>query len=156
MHPSDTVPALIALDAKIVTNKRTIPAENFFAVKAPGSTVLGQDEIITEIQVPAPAAGTKSLFMKFSLRKSIDFPIVNCAVQVGGDSPRICLNAVAPVPYRAVKAEQVIAGKELNEELAAAAGEAAVEDAQPLADATYKVQIAKVLVKRALLATLDQ
>ncbi|NLM52981.1 MAG: FAD-dependent oxidoreductase [Firmicutes bacterium] len=156
VNASDTAPALIALDAKIVTTKRTIPAEKFFAVKVPGSTVLDKDEIITEIQIPTPPAGTKSLFMKFALRKSIDFPVLNCAVLVGGDNPRICLNAVAPVPYRAVKAEKVIAGKELNEELAAAAGEAAVEDAQPVADATYKVQIAKVLVKRALLATLKQ
>ena len=155
VHPSDIAPALIALDARIVTNKRIIPAEEFFAVKVPGCTVLDADEIITEVQIPAPPAGAKSLFMKFALRKAIDFPIVNCAVLVGVDSPRICLNAVAPVPYRAVKAEKVIAGREINEELAAAAGEAAVEDAQPLADATYKVQIAKVLVKRALLATLN-
>ena len=155
VHPSDIAPALIALAAKIVTTKRTLPVEEFFAVKAPGSTVLDADEIITEIQVPAPPPAAKSVFMKFALRKAIDFPIVNCAVMVGGGSPRICLNAVAPVPYRAVKAEKAIAGKEINEETAAAAGEAAVADAMPLADATYKVQIAKVLVKRALLATLN-
>jgi xanthine dehydrogenase YagS FAD-binding subunit len=152
VHPSDTAPALIALNAKVVTNKRTIEAENFFDVKFPGNTVLAADEIIREIQVPAPPAGAKSAFLKFAIRKSIDFPIVNCAVLVGGGAPRICLNAVAPKPYRAVKAEAAIAGKPVNEANAAAAGEAAVADAKPLTATRYKVQIAKTLVKRALLA----
>ena len=72
---------------------------------------------------------------------------------VGGGSPRICLNAVAPKPYRAGKAEAAIAGKTINEAVAEAAGAAAVEDARPLQASRYKVQIAKTLVKRALLAT---
>ena len=156
VHPSDTAPALIALDAKIVTNRRTIDAEDFFAVKTPGSTVLAVDEIMTEIQVPAPPAGAKTAFIKFALRKSIDFPVVNCAVMVGNDSPRICLGAVAPTPYRATKAEEAIAGKTINQETAEAAGAAAVEDAAPLCDSTYKVQIAKTMVKRALLAAVDK
>jgi xanthine dehydrogenase YagS FAD-binding subunit len=152
VHPSDTAPALIALNAKIVTNKRTIEAENFFDVKVPVSTVLAVDEIVKEIQVPAPPAGAKSSFLKFAIRKSIDFPIVNCAVMVGGGSARICLNAVAPKPYRATKAEAAIAGKPINEANAEAAGAAAVEDARPLTATRYKVQIAKTLVKRVLLA----
>jgi xanthine dehydrogenase YagS FAD-binding subunit len=153
VHISDTAPALIALDAKIVTTARTIDAEKFFDVKVASNTVLAPGEIITEIQVPAPPAGAKSAFLKFAIRKSIDFPIVNCAVRVGGGSPRIALNAVAPKPYRALKAEAVIAGKPINETTAEAAGAAAVEDARPLTATKYKVQIAKVLVKRALLAT---
>jgi xanthine dehydrogenase YagS FAD-binding subunit len=153
VHPSDVAPALIALDAKVVTNKRTIDAENFFDVKFPGNTVLAVDEIVTEIRVPAPPAGAKSAFIKFAIRKSIDFPIVNCAVRVGGAAPRICLNAVAPKPYRALKAEAALAGKPINEANAEAAGAAAVEDAKPLQATKYKVQLAKVMVKRALLAT---
>ena len=153
VHPSDIAPALIALNAKVVTDRRTIEAENFFDVRKPGNTVLETDEIIREIQIPAPPAGAKSAFLKFAIRKSIDFPIVNCAVMVGGGSPRICLNAVAPKPYRAAKAEAVIAGKKINEKNAEAAGEAAVADARPLEAARFKVQIAKTLVKRALLAT---
>jgi xanthine dehydrogenase YagS FAD-binding subunit len=153
VHISDTAPALIALNAKVVTNKRTIEAENFFDVKFPSNTVLAVDEIVTEIQVPAPPAGAKSAFLKFAIRKSIDFPIVNCAVLAGGKAPRICLNAVAPKPYRATKAEAAIAGKPINEASAEAAGAAAVEDARPLEATKYKVQIAKTLVKRALLAT---
>jgi xanthine dehydrogenase YagS FAD-binding subunit len=152
VHISDTAPALIALDAKVVTNKRTIEAENLFDVRMPANTVLAADEIIKEIQVPAPPAGAKSSFLKLAIRKSIDFPIVNCAVMAGGGAARICLNAVAPKPYRATKAEAAIEGKPINEANAAAAGEAAVEDARPLAATKYKVQIAKTLVKRALLA----
>ena len=154
VHPSDIAPALIALNAKIVTDTRTVAAENFFEVKFPGNTVLASGEIITGIQIPALPAGAKSAFIKFAIRKSIDFPIVNCAVMVGGPAPRIALNAVAPKPYRAIKAEAAIAGKKITEALAEAAGAAAVEDARPLGDAMkFKVQIAKVMVKRALLAT---
>jgi xanthine dehydrogenase YagS FAD-binding subunit len=153
VHPSDTAPALIALNARVVTDRRTIEAENFFDVRKPGNTVLAMDEIIKEIQIPAPQAGAKSAFLKFAIRKSIDFPIVNCAVMIGGDRPRICLNAVAPKPYRAIKAEEAISGKTINEKNAEAAGEAAVADARPLQAAKFKVQIAKTLVKRTILAT---
>jgi xanthine dehydrogenase YagS FAD-binding subunit len=151
---SDTAPALIALNAKIVTTSRTLEAENLFDVQNPGNTVLAAGEIIKEIQIPAPPAGAKSAFLKFAIRKSIDFPIVNCAVMVGGGANRIALNAVAPKPYRAAKAETAIAGKPINEAIAEAAGVAAVEDAKPLAANKFKVQIAKTLVKRALLATI--
>jgi len=152
VHPSDVAPALIALNASVVTTARKIAAENFFDVKVASNTVLAPGEIITEIQVPAPPAGAKSAFIKFAIRKSIDFPIVNCAVMVGGGQPRIALNAVAPKPYRAVKAEAAIAGKPINEATAEAAGAAAMEDAKPLPATKYKVQIARTLVKRALLA----
>ncbi len=152
-HPSDTAPALIALNATIVTTKRQVKAEEFWEVKCPESTVLTPGEIVTAIHVPAPPAGAKSAFLKFAIRKSIDFPIVNCAVLVGGGAPRIALNAVAPKPYRATKAEAAIAGKPINEETAEAAGAAAVEGATPLNTNNYKVQIARNLVKRALLAS---
>jgi xanthine dehydrogenase YagS FAD-binding subunit len=156
VNPSDTAPALIALDAKVVTDRRTIEAENFFDVKKPGNTVLEMDEIITEIRIPEPEKGAKSAFIKFAFRKSIDFPIVNCAVMVGGKNPRISLNAVGPLPVRATKAEAVVAGKSIkniSEKDAEAAGEAAVADAKPLFKAAkFKVQISKTLVKRAILS----
>ena len=153
VHPSDTAPALIALNATIVTTKRQIKAEEFWEARCPQSTVLAPGEIVTAIYVPAPPAGAKSAFLKFAIRKSIDFPIVNCAVLVGGGAPRIALNAVAPKPYRATKAEAAIAGKAINEETAEAAGAAAVEGATPLNTNNYKVQMARTLVKRALLAS---
>ena len=154
VHPSDLAPALIALDATVVTTEREIPIGEFFTVKIPNSTVLKPGEIITEIRVPAPKAGVKTAFIKFAYRKAIDFPIVNVAVAVGGDEPRVCLNAVAPVPIRAKKAEALLKGKAITEELAEAAGEAAVYGAEPYEDNRFKVQIAKVMVKRVLMSTL--
>jgi xanthine dehydrogenase YagS FAD-binding subunit len=150
-----SLPALIALDAKVVTDQRTIEAEKFFDVKQPGNTVLEADEIIQEIQIPEPPKGAKSAFIKFAFRKSIDFPIVNCAVMAGGKNPRVSLNAVGPTPVRATKAEEVISGKKIKgitEKDAEAAGEAAVADAKPLKAAKFKVQVAKTLVKRAILS----
>jgi len=157
VHPSDTAPALIALDARIKTSKRTIRAEDFFQVEVSRTTVLEDDEIVTEIQIPTPVDNTKSAFYKFALRKSIDFPIVNCAAMItdSGDkvgSARICLNAVYVKPYRAIEAEVAIIGKAINDTNAEAAGSAAVSDAKPLKDNAYMVQVAKIMVKRAILA----
>jgi CO/xanthine dehydrogenase FAD-binding subunit len=152
VNTSDIAPALIALNAKIKTTKRVIEAENFFEVKGYRTTVLDADEIVTEIQIPTPASGTQSAFLKFALRKSIDFPIVNCAAMIDGKGVRICLNGVFNRPYRARAAEQAIAGKPIDETNAEAAGEAAVSDAVVLEGNRYKVQIAKVMVKRAILA----
>jgi xanthine dehydrogenase YagS FAD-binding subunit len=157
VHPSDTAPALIALDAAIQTSKRTISAENFFQVEVSKTTVLEPDEIVTEIRIPAPVDGTKSAFFKFALRKSIDFPIVNCAARIstrGGnvDDVRICLNGVYVKPLRAGAAEESIMGKPINEANARAAGEAAVTAAKPLHDNGYMVEVAKTLVKKAILA----
>jgi xanthine dehydrogenase YagS FAD-binding subunit len=157
VNPSDTAPALIALGAKIKTSKRTINAEDFFEVEVMKTTVLDTDEIVTEIQVPTPAPDTRSAFTKFALRKTIDFPIVNCAAMVTTSegqvrAARICLNAVYVKPYRAMKAEEEMAGKAINEANAEAAGSASVSDAKPLTHNTYMVQIAKIMVKRAILA----
>lgn len=154
VNPSDVAPALIALGAKVVTTERTVDAESFFDVGIPSNTVLREGEIVTEIRIPELPAGAKSHFKKFSFRKAIDFPVVNVAVVVNVDKPRVCLNAVAPTPVRAYKAEEVLAGKPLNEELAAKAGEAAIVGADTFEDNNYKVQIAKTTVKRALLETL--
>ena len=154
VHPSDTAPALIALNATIKTSKRTIKAEDFFHVSVVKTTVLDDDEIVTEIQIPTPAG--KSAFIKFALRKAIDFPIVNCAAMVVSSkkkvtAARICLNAVYVKPYRAIKAEEALVGKTINEANAEAAGAALVSDAKPMTHNAYMVQIAKIMVKRAIL-----
>jgi xanthine dehydrogenase YagS FAD-binding subunit len=154
VNPSDTAPSLVALNAKIKTNKRLIEAENFWDMTIPGSTVLAVDEIVAEIQVPTPAAGVKSAFIKFAIRKSIDFPIVNCAAMIGSGDARICLNAVYNKPYRALKAEEAIKGKSIDEANAEAAGAAAMASAKALPGDRnkWKIQIAKTMVKRAILA----
>lgn len=152
--PSDTAIALTALNANIITNKKSIPIDNFFQVLG---DVLAADEIVTEIQIPSPKTGTKQTFTKFALRKAIDFALVSVAtaITISGGSvsdARIVLGAVAPMPYRATGAEDAIKGKAINETLADTAAAAAVKDAVPLANNAYKIQIAKTLVKRAILA----
>jgi len=154
VNPSDTAPALVALKAKMRTNRRTIDAENFWDMTTPGSTILDTGEILVEIQVPGPAPGVKSAFIKFALRKTIDFPVVNCAAAVGGGTATICLNAVYNKPYRALKAEEAIQGKAINAASAEAAGAAAVIGARALPGDRnkWKIPIAQAMVKRAILA----
>ncbi len=157
VNSSDIAPALIALDAKIRTTKRVIEAEKFFTVEGDKTTVLDNDEMVIEIEAPAPNAGTKSKFIKFALRKSIDFPIVNCAAAIESENgvvkaARVCLNAVYNNPYRATKAEEFIRGKSIDDSSAEGAADAAITDVCPLINNRYKIQIAKTLVKRAILA----
>jgi xanthine dehydrogenase YagS FAD-binding subunit len=157
VHPSDTAPALIVLSAEVRTSKRTIEIENLFEVGVSKTTILDFDEVVTEIHVPTPPAGTKSKYLKFTHRKSIDFPIVNCGALISKsngkvNSAKICLNAVYVKPYRAKRAEASLTGKEISEKTAEDAAKAAVAEAQPLGDNNYMVEIARVLVKRAILA----
>jgi xanthine dehydrogenase YagS FAD-binding subunit len=157
VHPSDTAPALIALNAQVVTSKRAIDAEDFFQVDVLKTTVLDADEIVTEIRVPEPANGTRSAFLKFAIRKSIDFPIVNCAAKITSlagkvSAVTICLNAVSVKPFHAIQAEEALVGKTIDETTAEAAGICALSDAEPLEHNRYMVQIGKTLVKRTILA----
>jgi xanthine dehydrogenase YagS FAD-binding subunit len=156
VHPSDMAPALIALNARIATSKRMVDAEDFFQVDVLRTTVLGADEIVTEIHVPEPSSGTRSAFLKFAIRKSIDFPIVNCAAMITSlagkvSAARICLNAVFGRPYRAIQAEEAIVGKAIDVTTAEAAGISALSDAKPLEYNRYMVHIGKELVKRTII-----
>jgi xanthine dehydrogenase YagS FAD-binding subunit len=153
---SDIAVALVALDALIVTTKQTLPAELFFRATATNSTVLAADELITEIQIPKPPAGAKQRYDKFTLRKPIDFAIVSVASILTLDhgvckDARIVLGAVAPEPLRTRKAEEVLHGRTIDEEIATETATQALAGASPLKMNDYKVEIAKVLVKRALL-----
>lgn len=153
VNPGDTAPALVALNAGIKTSKRLIDAEKFWSMANPGATILDMDEIVTEIQIPKPAKGARSSFIKFAVRSSIDFPVVNCAAMVGKGDARICLNAVYNVPWRASDSEELIRGKSISNKNADAAGAAAVVKARtfPGERNKWKIQIAKTMVKRALL-----
>lgn len=157
VHPSDTAPALIALNAGVMTTKRLIKVEDLFQVDVAKTTILEPDEIITEIHIPEPPAGSQSAFLKFAIRKAIDFPIVNCAAMITTESgkvtsARISLNAIAVKPYRAIKAEEAILKQTINEGIAEEAGKAGMADAKPMERNGYMVQIARVLIKRAILA----
>jgi NADPH-dependent glutamate synthase beta subunit-like oxidoreductase/CO/xanthine dehydrogenase FAD-binding subunit len=157
VNPSDMAAALVALDARIVTSKRTIPIDEFWvADQGLKPTALENDEIITEVQIPKPTSGARSSFIKFAMRKSIDFPIVNCAAAVETEdgvvkSARVCLNAVYSNPYRVTRAEELILGKHIDEASADAAGAAGVLDAVALPYNKFKIQIARTLVKRTIL-----
>ncbi len=156
VHPSDTAPALIALGGRVNTSRRTLDTEDLFDIKVNGTTVLDSDEIAIDFELPRPPDSTRSAFVKFALRKTIDFPIVNCAALISTQDNRvteakICLNAVYVRPYRAAQAEAVMLGQPINSTTADAAGQAVVSDAEPLEHNGYMVQIAKTMVKRAIL-----
>ena len=155
VHPSDTAPALIALDAQIQTTRRIVSARDFFRVDECRTTILDDDEIVTEIHVPQPAG--RSAFAKFALRKAIDFPIVNgAAMIVVSDgvvrAANLCLNAVYVIPYKATLAEQALLGQPLDESSAQAAADAAVSNARPRHRNQFMVEIARALVKKLVLA----
>jgi NADPH-dependent glutamate synthase beta subunit-like oxidoreductase/CO/xanthine dehydrogenase FAD-binding subunit len=156
VSPSDIGVALVAAGGKIVTTKRSIEASVFFAPDATTSTVLDADEMITEIRVPKIADGARQEYLKFTLRKPIDFAIVGVAAVISTRNgkctdARLALGAVGPAPFRASAAEKSLTGKALTEEAAEAAAKAAVEGALPLSKNGYKVQVTRALVKRAIL-----
>lgn len=150
---SDIATALLALNASVVTNTRTIPIDSFFDSLT--GTVLGANEIITEVDVPAPASGTKQTFLKFRKRAAIDFAIVSVATMLTMSgttctAARIALGGVAPTPLRSTDAESAIVGKTLDANAAAAAATAAVAKASPMPYNAYKVPILKSLLTTAL------
>lgn len=160
-------PALIALGAKVkvmgASGDREIPLEQFFLVpKAEGEReiALKPGELITEITVPA-ASGRKNATYEVREREAIDWPLATASVALtmkGNSigSARVVLGHVAPKPWVAAEAEQFLAGKTITEEVAEGAGAAAAKGAQPLSENAYKVQLAKVVVKRALLAAVGK
>jgi NADPH-dependent glutamate synthase beta subunit-like oxidoreductase/CO/xanthine dehydrogenase FAD-binding subunit len=157
VNPSDIGIALIALDAKIVTTKRTVKAQDFFTGSATGSTLLDPEEVVTEIQIPKPSDGVMQNYLKFTLRDPVDFAIVSVASAIRIErglcaDARIVLGAVAPAPVRATEAEEFIKGKPIDPKVAAEAAEQAVEGVMPLPMNAYKIEIAKALVKRAILS----
>jgi NADPH-dependent glutamate synthase beta subunit-like oxidoreductase len=156
VNPSDLAVALVAAGGRIVTSRRIIDSSAFFAPDATNSTILGTDEMITEIRIPRMPDGARGHYLKFTLRKPIDFAIVS-AVGIFAEKngkcieARIALGAVAPAPVRLLAVEAKLKGKKITESLAAEAAEAAVEGVTPLSKNAYKVQIAKALVRRAIM-----
>jgi xanthine dehydrogenase YagS FAD-binding subunit len=157
VHPSDTAPALIVLDAKIKTTKRVLDIKDLYQDEEPEFfTVLDNDEIVEEIQIPEPPQNAKSEFIKFSIRESIDFPIVNCAALVVKEKDKvkkanICLNAVYAKPVIAEKGMEFLEGKKLDLKNAKEAAEISLEGAEALDHNEYKIQAAKGLIKKTLL-----
>jgi xanthine dehydrogenase YagS FAD-binding subunit len=162
VNPSDTAPALVALDAQMVIRssggERVVNAQDYFigpSVDITRMTVLRPGELLTAIRIPATWAGAEFYFEKIRERQVWDFPLVNiaAALKVSGGTisgSRFVVNAVAAHPLRLTAVENAIAGKPRNEETAAMAGELAVQGARALAHNGYKIPLMKSLVKRAI------
>ncbi len=162
VSPSSLAPILIALDAKVTLHgpngRREVELSKFY--RTPQSEgereyVINPDEILTEITVPA-ARGMKTATYEIREKEGLDWPLAAAAVALEMDGntvkrSRVVLGHVAPVPWPSPEAEEALNGKNLTEETADAAGKAAVSKATPLSQNGYKVQLARVAVKRALM-----
>ena len=164
VHPSDTAPALVALDAQFrvagPTGERTVPAADFFVLpkqNAARENVLAEDELLVSIHLPAPRPGQRSAYHKEMDREAWTHAVVSAAVVLEMDkevcrSARIVLGGVAPIPWRVPEAERLLAGQRITPDLAASAAEAALAGANPLAKNGYKVPLTKAILQRATLA----
>jgi xanthine dehydrogenase YagS FAD-binding subunit len=155
VNPSDTAPALIALDAQIVTSQRTINAEDFF--DGFSNTVLNDDEIVKEISIPTPPSGSKQAFVKASIRRAVDFALASCAVVIAPatgsiTSARVALGSVGTTPIRASGAEDALMGNSISESVAETAAAAAVDNAFALPLNKYKIETTKGVIKQAILS----
>jgi xanthine dehydrogenase YagS FAD-binding subunit len=165
VNPSDTAPALIALDARFVLQSaegvRELAAEDYFV--GPGTditrmTALLPGELLTTIKIPATWANASFYFEKVRDRNVWDFPLVNVAsaMKFSGTTiqqARIAVGAVAARPLRLTTVEAAIAGKPRSEETAAMAGDLAIDGATPLRYNGYKIPLMRNLVKRAIRGT---
>jgi xanthine dehydrogenase YagS FAD-binding subunit len=162
VNPSDTAPALVALDAQMVIRgakgERVVPAEAYFI--GPGIDItrmngLQPGELLVAVRIPATMAGAQFYFEKVRDRQVWDFPLVNIAAAIkpnGGTigEARLVVNAVAATPKRLRAVEAFVVGKPRNEETAKAAGDLAVQGAQTLRHNGYKVPLMRNLVRRAI------
>jgi xanthine dehydrogenase YagS FAD-binding subunit len=165
VNPSDTAPALLALDAQMVIKsprgERVVNAENYWigpGIDITRMNVLQPNELLVAIRIPATMAGAQFYFEKVRDRQVWDFPLVNVAAAFKPDKSngsnigeaRLVVNAVAATPRRLKNVEAFVVGKPRNEETASAAGQMAVQGAQTLKHNGYKVPLMRNLVKRAV------
>jgi xanthine dehydrogenase YagS FAD-binding subunit len=163
VHPSDTAPALVALNAtaRLAGPKgvRDVPLEKFFVlpeVDVERETVLAHGEIVTEIRIPAPRPGTHSRYRKVRARRSWDFALAGVALALRLDGKRVIdgrvvLSGAAPIPWRSQEVEQVIRGKELTSEVITAASKAVTSGAEPLEKNGYKLALFRGVIEEELM-----
>jgi xanthine dehydrogenase YagS FAD-binding subunit len=162
VNPSTIVPVLIAYGAKVQIagpkGKREVPLEKFYLIpKNDGEREhdLQPNEIVTSVTLPS-SQGVRAAHYEIRQKAAFDWPLAVSAVALKMDGSKVgsargVLGYVAPVPWISEEAEQALAGKPLDEESAKAAAEAALKNATPLSQNAYKVQLAKVALKRAIL-----
>jgi len=163
VHPSDTAPALVALDAKFHVagskGNRTVSAADFFVLprqNAARENVLAEDEVLAHIEIPSARPGTRSTYHKVMDREAWTHAVVSAAIVLEMDqdvcrSARIVLGGVAPIPWHVPDAEKILAGQRITPELTAKEGEAAFAGATPLAKNAYKIPLTKAVVRRTVL-----
>lgn len=163
VSPSTIAPVLIAYGASLriigPRGVRELPLEKYYLIpKTAGEREhnLRPNEIVAEILVPRPASGHAVAHYEIRQKAAFDWPLALAAVSLAVDSgtvrsARVVMGYVAPVPWVSAEAEQALVGKTLSEDVAKAAADAAVKNAKPLSQNAYKVQLARVAVKRAIL-----
>lgn len=162
VSPSSIVPVLIAYGASIrllgARRTRELPLERFYVIpktETEREHDLMPNEILAEVVVP-PADGMKVAHYEIRQKQAFDWPLAVAAVSLSMngstvESARIVMGHVAPVPWRSSDAERALVGKSVSEDVAKAVADAALQSATPLSHNAYKVQLAKVAVKRAIL-----
>ena len=162
VHPSDPAVALMALDASVVvmgpSGQRTISLSDFFRLPTQDNrqdNVLAPNELITEVSIPRPSAGSRGTYAKVAERESWDFALVSAAVQLTFSGAtvseaHVVLGGVASVPWRAPEVEEELAGSPLSPEVIERAAQAATAAAQPLEHNGYKVEMSRGAVRQAL------
>jgi xanthine dehydrogenase YagS FAD-binding subunit len=162
VNPSDTAPALVALEASMVIRngrrRRVVDAEDYFV--GPGTdimrmTAIEPGDLLTAIRLPSSWAYAEFYFEKIRDRNVWDFALVSVAsamVTSGGtiERIRIVVNGVAARPVRLARVEDAVRGRPRNEQTAELAGQLAVEGARPLRHNGYKIPLMRNLVKRAI------
>ena len=164
VYPSDLAPMLIALDARVTLTSpkgdRSLPLGEFYALPAKNvrrENVLASDELVREVKIPLPQRGSRSAYVKLKERETWDFALTSAAVRgtVSGGGlaeAAVVLGGVAPVPWRLAKAEAALKGKKLSEALIKEALRADLQEARPLAENSYKIDLVQAAVTRALLS----
>ena len=165
VHPSDTATALLALNAQAKIagpdGERTVAFDNYFIGPRENvlrENVLKPNELMVEVFIPAPAAGTKQTWMKLKNRDVYDFALVSVAAAFTTENDnwkdgRIVLGGVAPVPYRATSVENQLKGKHVKNSIKQAAATIRTV-ARPMSMNAYKVDIAQNMVERTILQAL--
>jgi xanthine dehydrogenase YagS FAD-binding subunit len=164
VHPSDTAPALIALNASAListpSGDKTVSFDKYFIgpqVDILRENILQQGDLLMEIRIPPPKPGTGMAFIKAQRRgQTYDFALANVATVITKNNgrvsdARIVLSGVAPTPYRATAAEDMIKGQSVDAKLAGEAARKALTDARPMTNNAYKVTLARTLVARSIL-----
>lgn len=161
-HPSDLAPALIAAGATAriagAGGSRWVPLEDFFVACGADprrDTALAPGELLAEVRVPEPAAGSRSVYVKARVDPSWDFALASTAVTLvmRGEAvldARVVLGGVAPRPLRAPEAEEILRAAPLHMGTLRVAAEAALAEARPLRLNGYKVELAKTVVRQAI------